>query len=361
MSVPSWNPKEFSLYTPDGWVNIEGIAKIPSIWLVVIVGPRQVGKTYGILKYCATHDNVRTLYLRRTIDELELISSSPSLNPFLALEDEGIHCDIKKTSKKVYVWGDSEIENDAVKITRERGIGMSLSTIAQMRGFNGSQFTDVYLDEFIPEKTVLRRKAEGDALLNAYVTINGNRELKGKPPLKMWLTANAFDISNPILASLGLQNKLDQMDKRGQEWSIVNGGVFVAFPKSEKVIKKRKETSMMSYLRKCGASSTFYETAINNSFAYDSLDLVKPKSLRGYYPYGVFGDLYAWDNGTSIYVCKSKHKGKLRFGSTPEERQRARIEACEMRMLYIGGYVTFSDTETLLRFREYFNINSGNS
>lgn len=356
MSAESWNPDNFQLYTPDGWINIEGIAEIPSVWLFVLVGPRQVGKTYGILKYCATHDSKHMLYLRRTEGEFEVITGNPQLNPFLALEDEGIHCDIQRVAKKVYVWGDYELENDLPKIKRERGLGISLGTIAQMRGFSGGRFTDVFFDEFIPEKTVVTRRGEGDALLNAYVTINGNRELKGKPPLRMWLAANAFDISNQILESLGLQNELDRMDRRGEEWKILDGGVFLAFPKSEKIIKKRKQTAMMDFLKKSKSANNFYETALNNTFAYDSLELVKPKSIKGYAPYAKYGDMYMWDNGTSLYVTRSRHKGKVTYGTTPEERVRARTECAEIRLLYLGGYITFSDTEILLQFRNYFNL-----
>lgn len=87
-----------------------------------------------------------------------------------------------KGGKVTYTIGRFEYEDGKPKQCLEKyGIGMTLPSIANIRGFNGSQFEDVVFDEFIPERIVIKRKAEGDALLNAYVTINGNRELEGKP------------------------------------------------------------------------------------------------------------------------------------------------------------------------------------
>lgn len=355
----------FQLYTKDGWLNIEGIAKIPSVWLVAIVGARQVGKTYGILKHIMTNPKAHTLYLRRTIDELDMVSTYQDLNPFLPLKDEGIEADIQRLTKKVFHFGLSrvvEVENSKGEIEKkteiyeERGLGLALNTIAQMRGFNGSQFTDLFFDEFIPEKLVVKRHGEGDALLNAYTTINGNRELKGAPPLKMWLAANAFDISSPILASLNLTNAVVEMSRAGEEWRLIEGGVFLCIPKSAAIIEKRQQTAMLSYLSGKTGASEFYDTAVNNSFAYDSLDLIRPKPLSGYRPYCLFNDMYVWANANSFYVCRTKHNKRIQYGSSAEEKARAQMDFYKMKERYFKGSVTFSDAETLLQFRTYFNI-----
>ena len=355
----------FNLYTPDGWLNVEGIAQIPSLWLIVIVGARQVGKTYGILKHIMTDKTRHTLYLRRTGDELEMVSTYRDLNPFLPLADEGIEADIQRLTKKVYHFGLSRVVDEEKKngdivpkteIYEERGLGLALSTIAQMRGFNGSLFTDIFFDEFIPEKVVMKRKGEGDALLNAYTTVNGNRELKGKPPLKMWLAANAFDISSPILAALNLTNAVVEMSRAGEEYRIIDGGVFLCIPRSQAIITQRKQTAMLSYLSNKTGASDFYETAVNNSFAYDSLDLIRPKPLKGFKPYAAFGNMYIWANNSSFYVCRSRHNCNAQYGKSAEDKVRAQMDYVKMKERYFRGVITFSDAELLLEFRTYFNI-----
>ena len=151
------------LYTKDGWVNIPAVSSLGA-WCNIIIGKRQVGKTYGTLLYELTNDKP-FLYLRRTTTEFDAITSDPQLNPFLPLKNEGLDVDIVKSGKVTYTIGQYEYEDGKPKdCIKKYGIGMTLPSIANIRGFNGSAFHDVVYDEFIPEKIVVKRKAEGDAL-----------------------------------------------------------------------------------------------------------------------------------------------------------------------------------------------------
>lgn len=341
--------KDNWIYTSDGWLNIPLIDKKPGIWLVVIVGARQIGKTYGILKTLCQKGSP-FIYLRRTRDELDLITSNDDLNPFLPLQQEGINITFQKDGK-VYAFGEeiSETEFDS------KGIMLSLSTIAKMRGFSGGAFTDVFLDEFIPEKTVIRRKHEGDALLNAYTTINGNRELQGKPPLKMWLAANAFDRDNAILETLGLINVLDKMERKKQEWAIVNDSCLVIRPLSQGITEQHRKTAMNRFLLAQDTAKEYLGTALENSFAYDDADKIRPRDIKGHVPLTTAGKVYLYTNGSSIYVCRSRH-GKRGYGETKNDKIRAQLEFPIIREFFNRGLVYFSDAETRLYFKRYFSI-----
>lgn len=350
-------PKDFQLYTEEGWLNIEGIAKIPFLWLIVIVGARQVGKSYGIARHLMTSKDCRGLYLRRTTDELDLISGDPDLDPFMTLKEENITAGIVKLKKSIYHYGLCEMDDDGyLHMTEEKGLGLSLATIAKLRGFNGSGFTDVFFDEFIPETSVIKRKNEGDSLVQAYITINGNRELKGKPPLRLWMAANALDISSPHLAAWDLTDKIRELGQSGQEYALIENGVLVVVPKSTKIIEQRKSTAIMEYLAKTGASKELYDVSINNTFAYDSLDLVRKKPISGYRPFAKFGDMYVWYNADTYYVCSVIHNKREVFGDNADERLRAAKYLNRMRVAYAKGLVTFESATLLLKFRDYFGI-----
>ena len=339
--------KAINLYTESGWLDIPAIDHIPGIWLVVIVGARQIGKTYGILKTLC-QKATPFIYLRRTRDELDLITSNDDLNPFLPLEQENIHISFQKEGK-VFSFGE---ETDSGEFDN-KGIMLSLSTIAKMRGFSGGAFTDVFLDEFIPEKTVLRRKHEGDALLNAYTTINGNRELQGKPPLKMWLAANAFDRDNAILETLGLINVLDKMERKKQEYTIVNDSCLVIRPLSKGITEQHRKTAMNRFLLAQDTAKEYLGTALENSFAYDDAEKIRPRDIKGHVPLTRAGKVFLYTNGTSIYVCRSRH-GKRGYGESENDKILAQLEFPIIREFFNRGLVYFSDAETMLYFKRYF-------
>lgn len=85
------------LYTGDGWVNIPAVAAL-GCWCNIIIGKRQVGKTFGTLKYMLD-ESLYFLYMRRTVNELQAVAADPDLNPFNALQSVGYDIGIQKTGK----------------------------------------------------------------------------------------------------------------------------------------------------------------------------------------------------------------------------------------------------------------------
>ena len=96
------------------------------------------------------------------------------------------------------------------------GYTAALSTISNMRGFDASDVEMLIYDEFIPEKHERTLKHEATAFLNAYETINRNREMQGKKPLQVLALANAMDLANPIFLELGIVNNIERMLDKGR-------------------------------------------------------------------------------------------------------------------------------------------------
>lgn len=347
----------FDLYTQDGWLNIKGIAALP-VWAVVIVGARQVGKTYGTMDYLTSDYDHPFIYMRRTIDELELIESDDSLNPFLPMSDFGRHLNMFKSGKLWQVRDYTIDEEGKMKPGTWRGIAPPLIYFAKLRGFNGSQFTDLFYDEFIPERGVIVKRSEGDSVLNAYVTVSGNRELFGKPPLKLWLMANANDIKSPVMASLELVTEFEKLLRQNKEWSIVKrgtGSIFLAYPKSEKVIEKRKETVLMSWL---SDKSRYKSMALKNEFAYNNLDLAKPKAISGMVPYLSIDDMHVYRTKDSqhYYISSLPHKKHPKFKTDDKSMYRLETEYPDIRIMYNMGLLTFESIDLLIKFQSIFKI-----
>lgn len=344
------------LYTGEGWLNIPALSCVQA-WCIVIIGKRQVGKTYGTLQY-VLNQGKPFVYMRRTDTEFTAITSDPDLNPFNPFERDGNPVGIVKSGKITYSIGEMNLDENRIPVmVKKLGIGLTLSSISRIRGFDGSMFTDVVYDEFIPEKIVVQRKAEGDALLNAYVTINGNRELQGKPPLRLWLLANAFDLGNNVLQELGLVDTVAEMSRKGEEYRLLNTGVLVVMPKSEGISKKRGDTCFMRHMQQ-QKGSRFYQMAMENKFAYNDLTQVRPMSLKGMRPvFAVEEKFYCYKfDRLHWYICRSAFKGYGAYKDTETGKAQFRADYPLFQAAYSLGQVYFCDAATLLDFKKFLDI-----
>ena len=332
------------IYNEQGYLYVDDIAKHNS-WLKVLIGARQIGKTYNVLKY-HLDNNIPFIFLRRTTEELNLIGGSAELNPFKPFEPE-YKIGLFKTGKYWTVnHYTEEGKSEAV------GLALSLAQIAHIRGFNGSNYASIIYDEFIPEKSVVTRKTEGDALLNAYTTINGNRELNGAPPCTLWLLANSNNINSPVLEAFELTDDVIKARAKGIEIYYDEGAIIVQ-PRSRAVLDKRKDTALMKRVNK---KSTFYGMAIENDFSYDRSPLVQNLSIKHMTPLFSYGGfLYAWENDTGVYICRAYHN-KDAYTSDSWSVEKMRSNYLWLIRYYAEGLVLFSDLHMITMFKQVFSI-----
>lgn len=344
-----------NLYTPDGWPNIEYIDGL-GCWLNILISSRQVGKTYSTLKYMLENDRFH-LFMRRTKAEFEAITSNPIMNPYEKFAKEGKHVMLTGSANSIMqVEGYDQGENgERVKNGKLYGAATSLVKIAAVRGFNGDAFSDWVFDEFIPEKIVVTRKAEGDAFLNAHVTINSNRELEGKPPIKTWLLANTNNINSPILNALRITDDILYARRKGLEEYITDNGIFIGQFKSEKILSQRKQTALM---RQVGEDSEFYRMAINNEFSYDDSPYVKPISIKNARPAWSYGNMFCWAKADIFYICRAPFKtpNAPAYSTDATGRERLYLEHLYMKQYYYAGAVLFADLKIAADFKQLFNI-----
>lgn len=334
---------DIKLYDDAGFINVPAIAARPT-WLKVLIGARQVGKTYGTLKYYI-ESGEKFILLRRTTAELQFIGNNAQLDPFSKFAPE-YHVRIQPSGGS-YVIGDY---NEDGTLESVRGVALSLPQISHIRGFDGSQFKAIIFDEAIPEKGVRVLKSEGDALLNAYTTISGNRELEGKPPLQLWLLCNTNNINSGILEALNLTDDILYMRSRGLEY-FERGGVSIFQGRSKKIIDKRKETALARQI----AGGEFAGMAYDNEWSYDESPLIGQRSIRGMKPLCGFDDMFIWENERSFYVCRVKHKTEV-YKAGRYEKAEFIANYRWLARWYAERQMIFSDLKMLSKFRQIFDI-----
>lgn len=262
-----------------------------------IFGGRGTGKTFNSIKE-EYEDGDHFIYMRRTQNEVDLLASDAvdaSLNPFKSLNVKlGTTLDMYRINKNIF-----GITDDLKESKRNIGYVLGLSTVANIRGFDASDISDLLFDEFIPQKNVRLFKDEGGAFLNAYETINRNREFDGSPPVRCYLMTNSNTISHPLLEDLGLMRILERMERKGQNFiDLPEKDCTITRIKNREFEEKKKKTALYRLTQ----GTKFYDMAINNEFAYDDFSQVSSRSLKEYRPICSIGK-----------ICIYKHKSRCEY------------------------------------------------
>ena len=226
-----------------------------------------------------------------------------------------------------------------------------------MRGFSLRGVKWLVYDEFIPERHVRKFRAEGDAFLNAYTTISGNRELDGEEALKAILLSNSNDLSHDVLYALGIIHDIEEMERKKQELRLIEKrGIAIVLPRSEKVIGKRKLTAMAKVL---SDDSEFWGMAFDNEFAYNSSLYIMPVDPASLVPYFQLGKLYFYiRKGTDNYYCSIRKRGVFNvvFPDGQEGVRASLLYSYGITDAYNMGMLAFEEYTAKKIFIDLFNI-----
>ena len=277
--------KNVSLYEGSGYLNIPGILSYGTVFNF-IVGGRGTGKTYGILKYIY-ENNIKSIYLRRTQAQADIVGKA-DFTPFKTVARD-LHIDY--TVEKV--------ATGVTAVSTEKGTlyyTAALSTFSALRSFDMSDIEMIIFDEFIPEPAEKATiKNEYETFLNMYETVNRNRELSGRDPVRLIAAANANRIDNALFIGLGLILVTDNMMKKGLHiWHDKKRSITLIYPRNSPISEKKNNTA----LYRLSESSDFNRMSLSNDYNIDMSDVI-PRPEVEYKPVVNIGEL-----------CVRRHKSR---------------------------------------------------
>lgn len=332
------------LYTESGWVNWDYILSLPSAFIMV-VGARGTGKTYGIFKKLI-NEKKPFIYVRRLQSQLD-ISKSESGNPFRKLNaDMGFEIMPRPRSKMCefrHESGQGEIVS----------LGVALSTVATIRGFDFSGYDYIIYDECIPmigEKPI---KDEFNAFLNLYETVNRNRELEGQAPVKCIMLGNANQLANPYFSGWHFTKIALKMIRGGQMVYTTNDKTrTIILLTNSPISSAKRQTSLYQ-----NANDGFLTMALDNAFRTDET-IIASKPLQEYNHVVSVGEIgiYRHKSNREYYVSSVTQKQPY-YEDYGMGLKMFQSDFILLRSLYMSGKrFVFESYENEILFRNYIKI-----
>lgn len=322
--------------------------------LSILFGGRGLGKTFSVLKHrmenALSDENHKFIWLRDTETVVSKIakkdftkavtSKSPELPEIATVKHDGNFC----------IMADPKTDN-----FRVLGYIMALSTFHNARGVSFEDVSNITWDEFIPEDGAIVKKDQGSIFLNAYESINRNRELEGMPPLQIIFLSNTNDIYSDVLEDLGVNQLIENMVYNNQK-SFKDDDLWIEFLESKEFYEKKKET----FIYRISNNYKFNQMALENKFN-NNLALVKRnvdfKGSTGLFTvadrYTIIqladGNLY-WKNGVwknLINYDMDNDQEAILFRLMFNDK---------LRLKYIAGQMFFDSIYTQRKILEYARI-----
>lgn len=308
--------------------------------LTIVIGGRGTGKTYGAVEWCLKN-NKRFILMRRTKDQAELISK-PDFSPVLpVMQDLGMEWQLDKTIGKSMI-GIKNAAGDLICIT------IGLTGISNLRGFNAAWVDMIIFDEFIGEAHERPIRQEDQAFYNAYETLNRNRELQGRQPIRILMLANSNKVSSIYLASLGLMPRVEKMLNKGIEiWDDPDRSIYLYIVKNSPISKRKADTALYRF-----STQDFNRMALGNEFSIPGREFIKPQQLRQLDPVCVWGDLHFYKiKGSRRWYVNRKKLGHFDVTYTADQRGNDAYLCSDhydaFYTAYLAGRVYFEDLESL--------------
>lgn len=211
-------------------------------------------------------------------------------------------------------------------------------------------------DEFVAEAHVRPIREEGKAFLNAYETINRNRELEGAEPIRVYCLANSEDLANPLYIELKLVTIAEKMVRKNiSKLPIPERDVCLYHLGNSPISQKKKETALY---RLAGDHSDYSAMALENEYNGVSFANIGSEDLRSYNLVTVVGELAIYQHKSEDQMYISSHvKGSAEtFDTTDISLKRFRRKYSWIWFAYLRNSIRFESYILLVLFEKYFKV-----
>lgn len=344
-------------------------AKKLDCWCILIVGARDRGKTYSMLKY-GIESKEQIIFIKRTVEDVKLLIASAKhpdmfeddLSPYADLNDD---LNLNIQPHKIYE-GVASFHNDQDDNKFKAGICFALSKVSDFKGFGGLRKCKYFVfDEFIKqpwEKNISR--FEGEAALDLYWTAARDREQRGGDPLLFIGLANANDVSNPLFNTLEVTDEVVDMVNKHEDIRKIGHKLIVLVDDSKLTVAKEEKHSVVYDDLK---NTAWGKITFNNEFALNDFSCIGYRSLKGMHCRAVIKYKneywYIYQKDRYFYVCDSKSNNrniKCYDLAIESDLKPCYLKECvAIHDAFIRKNITFQKyrmLDVLIHFKKFFNF-----
>ena len=275
-----WKNEKYYYFADD-------LAKYPAAWCYVVYSRRGPGKTYSALRY-AYEQKIPIFYLKRTKDDVDLICTGATrgvdLSPYKPIcRDTDYRIEAKLITKSGFGAFYDHFDNETGEpIGAPFSYCGALNAMKSIKGFDLSICDWLLLDEFIPQAGEIVKRREGEMVLDMYMTLARDRQLRGRGDLKLILFANAENISTPITNELAIVDDIAELSASGEtHLYLEDRGIMIHhITDQEYPIQEEQKSGIYKGM----AGTPWFEKAFGGEFANNDFSNVGRVNLKNYQP-----------------------------------------------------------------------------
>lgn len=289
----------------------DDLLKYPSAWCIAVWSKRGPGKTYSSLLY-GLKNNIQFIYMRRTDRSVNRILKGDDMfdpSPYVPIErDHNIRIGGRKYDEGFGAF--YRINDEGECAGPPISYVLSFNKVTDYKGFDFSSCDWIIFDEFIPQKGERLNRAEGELLLDLYMTASRDRQKRGRPPLKLVLFANAEEISTPVTNELELVDQMAELNASGNTHMWLPDRDILLHHITNKEIPITEQEKVGIY--KGMYDTSWYRKSFEGEFSNNDFSNVSKRSLKK-----CSGYVHLHYKQSNYYIYLNKETGKYYMCSKP--------------------------------------------
>ena len=355
----------------DGYYHFKkDLEEYPEAGMFAVWSRRGPGKTYSFLRYCIDN-NEFFIYMKRTNDDIDLIctgSDNPDLkadmDPFVPLNRD-FGWNIKPKLIKQGIAGFYDTDEEGKPVGAPLGLIISLSRVKSVKGMDLSRASFICFDEFIPQRTEVVRKKEGEAFADFIMTAMRDKAKRGLR-LRVVLFANAEEISTPITNSFELVDDMAELAFRKESHYYNRDRRILLHHITQKEIPlsdAELQSDMFCMMKGTAwAQKAFFGDFANNDFSnIKQLSVKNMKCIHRIHYKNKYYYIYRRDSDNMHYMTYSKGPYQYDWDLNKENHQKLfwiehgqelRVDCIEDNM----KFEKYTMYDLIMNYKKFFNV-----